>query len=95
MAKVRVKSFSVIRDVLGSDVIEINADSPETVGGVFLALRQRYGQPFKDLIWDPDTGEMAPFLLVLNGTLIRSSVDMDKDVKDGDEIAIIFPVGGG
>ncbi len=95
MAKVKVKTFSVIRDVLGSDVVEIEVDSPETIGRLFDALLRRYGQPFKEKIWDPNTGTMAPFLIRLNETIIRSTVDMDKKIQDGDEIAVIFPVGGG
>jgi len=95
MAKVKVRTFSVIRDVLGADLVEIEVDAPETVGGLFSTLVQRYGERFKNMIWDSDTGQMDPFLLVLNGAMIRSTVDMDKKITDGDEIAIIFPVGGG
>ena len=95
MAKVKVRTFSVIRDVLGADLVEIEVGAPETVGGLFSALVQKYGERFKNLIWDSDTGQMDPFLLVLNGAMIRSTVDMDKKITDGDEIAIIFPVGGG
>jgi len=95
MAKVKVKTFSVIRDVLGADVVEITVENPETVSGLFEALLRRYGQPFKDKIWDPNTGEMAPFLMRLNETIIRSTADMNKEIRNGDELAIIFPIGGG
>lgn len=95
MARVKVKTFSVIRDILGSDVVEIDVHKPETVGGLFDTLLRQYGQPFKDKIWDPNTGEMAPFLIKLNETIIRTTSDMDKEIQDGDEIAVIFPIGGG
>jgi len=95
MARVRVKTFSVVRDVLGSDVVEIEVDKPETVGGVFDALLRRYGEPFRKMIWDPNTGEMTPFLIRLNDEMIRSTSDMGREIKEGDKIALIFPLGGG
>ena len=95
MARVSVKTFSVIRDAIGSDVIEIEVDKPETVGELFNALLRKYGEPFKEKIWDPNTGEISPFLIRLNDDIIRSTADMDKEIKDGDKIALIIPVGGG
>jgi len=38
---------------------------------------------------------MAPFLIKLNESLIRSTSDMDYKIRTGDEVAIIFPIGGG
>ena len=95
MARVKVKSFSVIRDVLGAEVIEIDVKEPATVGGLFDELVRQYGQPFKEKIWDPNTGQIAPFLIKLNESMIRSTEDMEHIIKTGDEIAIIFPIGGG
>jgi MoaD family protein len=92
---VKVKTFSVIRDILGADVVEIDVDEPETMDSVFAALVHRYGQPFKEKLWDPNTGEMAPFLIKLNETIISSTLDRNKKIQDGDEIAVIFPIGGG
>ena len=95
VARVKVKTFSVIRDVLGADVVEVEVASPATVGSVFDALLLKYGTALKEKIWDPEAGEMAPFLMRLNDEIIRSKFDMDRSIQDGDQIAIIFPIGGG
>ncbi len=95
MARVKVKTFSVIRDVLGADVVEIEVNGSETVGEIFNALVDLYGEAFREKIWDKSTGKMEPFLMRLNDDIISSTFDMDKKIKDGDEVAIIFPVGGG
>lgn len=95
MARVKVKTFSVIRDVLGADVVEVEVGLPATVDSVFNALLKKYGESLKEKIWDPETGEMAPFLIRLNEEIITSKFDLDRPIKDGDEISLIFPIGGG
>ena len=95
MARVKVRTFSVIRDVLGAEVVEVEAGLPATVGSVLQSLLREYGKNLKEKLWDPEAGEMAPFLIRLNDEIIRSRFDSDRPIKDGDEIAIIFPIGGG
>lgn len=95
MAKVTVRSFTVIRDVLGASVVEVDVAPPETVKGLFDTMLREYGEPLKDKICDPNTGNLTPFPLRLNDEILSTVLDQDRPVKSGDEIAIIFPVGGG
>jgi MoaD family protein len=95
VAKVSVKGFSVIRDVLGANVVEIEVDPPETVKGTLDTLLKKYGAPLREVLVDPATGELTPFLAILNGEAISSTLDLDRSVKNGDELVIIFPIGGG
>ena len=95
MARVKVRSFTVIRDVLGSSVVEIDVTGPATVKGVLDALLREYGRPLAATICEPGTGELTPFPIRLNDEIISSTLDKDRSVKSGDELAIIFPVGGG
>jgi molybdopterin converting factor small subunit len=95
MATVRVKGFSVVRDVLGAGVVELEVGRPETVRGALDALLAKYGRRMHEVLVDPATGELTPFLIVHNGESISSTLDRDRPVQSGDELTIIFPIGGG
>ncbi len=95
MATVRVKGFSVVRDVLGASTVEVEVGAPQTVRAALEALLARYGPPLREVLVDPATGDLTPFLIVHNGESISSTLDRDRPVQSGDELAIIFPIGGG
>ena len=95
MARVKVKGFSVIRDVFGASVVDVDVGPPETVRAALAALLEKFGEPLRKVLVEPDTGEMTPFLLVMNGEAISSTLDVDKPVRTGDELTLIFPIGGG
>ena len=90
-----VRGFSVVRDVFRAPVVEVEVPYPETVEAVLDALLRKYDGRLRETICDPDTGEMAPFLVRLNDEIISSTLDKGRPVKNGDELAIIFPIGGG
>ena len=95
MAKVSVRGFTIIRDIFGASVIELEVPHPETVKGVLDALLRDYGSPLQQIICDPITGKISPFPVRLNEEVISSVRDGDVPVKSGDELTIIYPVGGG
>ncbi len=95
MATVKVKGFSVVRDVFGAGLVELEVGEPETVKATLAALLAKFGEPLKKVLVDPETGEITPLLLVLNGEAISSTLDVDRPVKTGDELTLIFPIGGG
>jgi molybdopterin converting factor small subunit len=94
-ASVKVRGFTVIRDVFGADVVDVEVPAPRTIGALLEALLRQFGEPLKEKLWDPEAGELTPFLIRLNDEIISSTLDRDKPVISGDEIAIIFPIGGG
>ena len=95
MAKVRVRGFTVVRDIFGAGAVEVEVGHPATVKGVLDTLLKQYGGPLKKIICDPRTGEITPFPIRHVDEIISSTLDGAKPVKSGDEIAIIFPIGGG
>ncbi len=95
MATVKVKGFSVIRDVFGASVVEVDVGPPETLKATLAALLDKFGEPLRKVLVEPDTGELTPFLVVVNGEAMSSTLDVDKPVRTGDEITLIFPIGGG
>jgi len=99
MATIKLKTFSVVRDVIGSDIVEVEVEKPATVRGLFDALFERYGEPLKKMFFlpgsNPGSGDMVAFLMRLNDEAITSTFDMSRELSDGDKVAVIFPVGGG
>lgn len=95
MAKVKVQSFAEIKDALGGGEIEVEIDDNATLRDVFEAMAEKYGSRFKDQIWNKLTGEMEPFLVMLNEKTYSSLHEFETKVNDGDEIAILLPVVGG
>ncbi len=94
MATVTVKGFSVIRDAFGASTVQIDVPPPETLQGLLDTLLRQFPR-VKAVLVDPTTGELTPFLLILNGEAVSSTLDTGRPVKTGDEISIVFPIGGG
>ena len=93
--KVTLKSFANIRDVIGERELMVELSPQATLSDLFSYLRQEYGPNFDRQIKDQISGELVPFLILINDKTFRSTVDMDTELSDGDTVTIMIPFDGG
>lgn len=93
MAKVMVKFFTTLRELAGEKQTEVRGD---TVAEIIEKVVEKYGSKFRDSLFDKETGRIKPFYnILINGIRLSPREGLDREVKDGDVIAIFPPVGGG
>ena len=67
-----------------------------TVDLVLKTLSQKYGTPFTEYVYNGKTGQPKNFLqFLINGTSTSTQNGLETELKDGDVLAILPPVGGG
>ena len=63
---------------------------------VLKTLSQKYGKPFIEYVYDGKTGQPKNFLqFLVNGNSTSTLNGLETELKDGDVLAILPPVGGG
>jgi len=93
--KVEVKFFTSLREITGKKVEEIQLDHAITVKELLTLLSDKYGERFREYLYTRE-GQVQGFLsFLLNGKNINALDGFDTELKDGDVLAIIPPVGGG
>lgn len=93
MARITIKFFATIREVVGTKSIEIEVD---TIEDMLQKLKKMFGRPFIDTAIDLESGELKRFFsCMINGKRIELLEGYQTKLKDNDTIAIFPPVGGG
>lgn len=80
--KVRILLFARLRDLLGTDSVELDSSDIESVGDAYRILRARH----------PELEAFSRSLLV---AVNQEFADWDTPVREGDELALFPPVSGG
>jgi molybdopterin synthase sulfur carrier subunit len=76
--------------------LEFSDDKKGTVDQVLKMLSHEYGGRFIDYVYEAETGEVKGFLqFLVNGKSASSLNGLQTELKDGDVLAILPPVGGG
>lgn len=93
--RITLNTFANIRDVIGSAQVSLQLEDGSNQAGLLRHLSKAYGPNFDRQIRDQITGEIVPFLILVNGRSYRSIADMHIPLHDGDEVSILIPFDGG
>ena len=96
--KVKVLFFTSLREITGKreEIINLLTDDRITINMILNVLKKRYDKPFEEYVFNPKTHQIRGHLqLLINGKSARSINEMEIELKDGDILAILPPVGGG
>ncbi|MGZ7119023.1 MAG: MoaD/ThiS family protein [Methanobacterium sp.] len=90
---VELKFLSRFRDITGEK--SLNIDYSGNLGILIDILTEKYGNEFKDALFD-NNGDLRDYMKVLvNGEDLQAIGGLDGEVKDNDEIVIFQTIAGG
>ena len=96
--RVSVRFFTSLREIVKKkeETLEFPDDKKVTVDRVLETLSQRNSKDFVDYVYDVKTHEVKGFLqFLINGKSASAIKGLQTELKDGDVLAILPPVGGG
>ena len=96
--RVSVRFFTSLREITGKkeEILQFSDSEKVTVDKILRTLSSQYGKGFVDYVYDAKTHEVKGFLqFLINGKSASTIKGLQTELKDGDVLAIIPPVGGG
>jgi molybdopterin synthase sulfur carrier subunit len=77
-------------------MLEFPESGKVTLENVLDKLSEKYGSPFTEYVYDRNTLEVKEFLqFFINGNSASALKGKGSELKNGDVLAIVPPVGGG
>ncbi len=96
--EVKIRFFTNLREIVNrrEETLTFNACEEVSVDLVLKTLSAKYGKPFIEYVYNGKTGQPKNFLqFLVNGTSTSTLNGLETELKDGDVLAILPPVGGG
>ena len=96
--QVSVRFFTSLREIVDKkeETLKFPENEKVTVDTVLKTLAQRYGKRFIEYVYEGKTGEVRGFLqFLVNGKSATTMNGLETELKDGDVLAILPPIGGG
>ncbi len=94
--RVSVRLFTILRELAGKNVetLEFKQEAV-TVKDVLEELEKQYGKAFADYLFHEGGTIREHWQLLVNGKSVELLEELDTRLKEGDQVAIVPPVGGG
>jgi len=93
--RVKVKFFTTLREIVGKKEEQIELSRSATVEALLRQLSKTYGKDFEDYVYDELRNVRGHLHFLVNGKSISTLQGFKTKLKEGDQIAILPPVGGG
>lgn len=93
--KVKVRFFTVLRELTGKRESVLDFPKVVTVGELIEHLAEIHGQKFRSYVYDSKGKIKEHLQFLVNGYNIDAMNGLETMLKDGDTVAIIPPIGGG
>ena len=96
--EVKIRFFTSLREIVNKreENLSFASGKKVTVDLVLKTLAEKYGEPFTEYVYNGKTGQPKGFLqFLVNGTSTSTLNGLETELKDGDVLAILPPVGGG
>ncbi len=94
--KVVVRVLATLKEMIGSEVVEMDLPKGADVGDLLKRLSEDYGGDLGNYIIDDRTGTIRPYLqIVVDGRYTSSSSGSGIELRDGSVVSILPPIGGG
>lgn len=92
---VRVKFFTTLREMVGKKEEHMQLSDPATLEALLEQLSKKYGEAFEAYVYDEEGKMRGQLQVLVNGKSVSGEPRMKTKLHEGDEIAILPPVGGG
>jgi len=93
--KIKVRYFTTLRELARTTEEEIEMENGTTLGDLLEKIVLKYGEAAFNYLYDK-SGAIDPSIqFLVNGVSIRNLQGIRTELKDGNVVAIVPPIGGG